>query len=425
MGPADSERTGSTPWQTSVVTDESGDEVESVEPMPSRRRRFRRFRWRRQTTREIAPVDLVQMHERDRAFRERLLNNAPPLISGAVFAYVVMKVVLIAHANPTTSLALISRAGLLQVVAGVAVVGIPFLGTGLTNVAGFLARDRTLNRYERRRLWVYFGIGVFWISFVVPIFTMVLVLIFALVNLLLYREKPAPEKGDSKFDMDAFLAAPPEDVVLREHWDELKRIHNARQDERAKDTPDQNALESLREEYRTTAELYNERLLLIQEKARPRLDALAASLLLTSLLPMVQMTLDDTPWMPAEDIRMDNGDHVTAYVLGHEEGWTALLAEDSRLVRMVETDDIAERKVCATANVGGRPQRTLYRLFAHSDPVYPRCVGAAKDAAQPRVSPTATPTPTPSSSPTSSRPRPLRPKPAVSSTPTPGVVIIP
>lgn len=100
-----------------------------------------RTRWKERISTPSRAVDIVQHYEREKALRERLLANAAPLASALIFAFVVLKVLLVSDANVSTALALVKEAGPIQVVAGVLIFGIPLLGTGFVNAAGILARS--------------------------------------------------------------------------------------------------------------------------------------------------------------------------------------------------------------------------------------------------------------------------------------------
>lgn len=147
-----------------------------------------RVRWKKRPSTPPRPVDIVQHYEREKVLRERILANAAPLASAIIFAFVVLKVLLVANANVSTALALVKEAGPIQVVAGVLIFGIPLLGTGFVNAAGILARSNELNRYEKRRLWTYYFWGAFVLSFVARWSTLLLIAAFPLLNWFLWRK---------------------------------------------------------------------------------------------------------------------------------------------------------------------------------------------------------------------------------------------
>jgi hypothetical protein len=54
----------------------------------------------------------------------------------------------------------------------------------------------------------------------------------------------------------------------------------------------------------------------------------------------------DIPWLPAEDVMLDNGDHIVGYVLGVEEGSVVVLTEQERVIERVDLSDIRSRRLC-------------------------------------------------------------------------------
>jgi hypothetical protein len=284
---------------------ESGEEVKDTEegspPAEARPVRLRRF-WRSRPASERTPkpVDLVEHHERQRAFREKLMANAPAIVSASVFAFVVMKVVIVSDTNVSTALAVVSRAGPLQVIAGVLVIGLPFIGTGLTNAAGIVARTNLLNKYERRRLWFYYFVGGFILSFVLPWLVTLFIIAFALFSLLLWRKERNAPAAPAPVAVEQLLQTKPEDTVLRHLHEQMRVVDSNLKEERAKESPDNDRVRQLQAQISQLGTQYNERIDKIREVGGLRLDALAITLILTTLAPMAQLTLNDTPWLPAK-----------------------------------------------------------------------------------------------------------------------------
>jgi hypothetical protein len=71
--------------------------------------------WRRRTgltrTESGEPRDLVRERERELQFRDRLMSHAPALVSVGVFAFVALKIAIIARNNVSTARTLVSRVG--------------------------------------------------------------------------------------------------------------------------------------------------------------------------------------------------------------------------------------------------------------------------------------------------------------------------
>lgn len=338
--------------------------------------------------REEAPaIDLVEHHSRDRLWRDQVMRNAPALFSASLFAFVVIKVLLIAQSNVSTGLALIARAGPLQVFAGTAVLGLPFLGTGLTNAAGILARTNRLNRLQRRRLWTYYGLGAFWLSWVLPWATTIFLIAFPAISLLLWRkERNEPATKDVPF-AEFVQSSSPSDLKLREIRARIQALHE--QDEALPPDVRKDPDRASRKEINEAVQEYNDRAAAIRAAQTPALDSLAISLLVATMFPLLQFALNDDAWLPAEDISTRNGGVFTGYVLSTADKWTTILGDDPRLIITLPEGDVVGRRVCAvTYAYNGR--RTLWQLGGERGPDYDSCVSSEKEKKKRAPKPTPT-----------------------------------
>jgi hypothetical protein len=94
-----------------------------------------RVPWRRKATMDRGipePTDLVAERQRDVEFRDRLISHAPALVGVAIFAFVTLKITIIARNNTSTALALVGRAGPLSALTGILIEHLPALATGLS-----------------------------------------------------------------------------------------------------------------------------------------------------------------------------------------------------------------------------------------------------------------------------------------------------
>lgn len=329
------------------------------------------------------PVDLVEHHARSAALRERLLQNIAPAATGAIFALVILRVLIIAEGNPSTALGLLERAGPLQVVGGVLVQNIGFIGTGLTNAVGVFAGGNSgLNRYERRRLWYYFAFLTLWLSFVVSwITTATLLLLSAFYGYGAWRRRhPKRPPNPTTFDPDEWLKRAPDDVMLREHWTKYREAYQElKRDGQLK--PDRKA--ELEQAISVAATAYNTRTEEIRTRTRPVLEGVAISLILVSMGPVIQNAFSDRPWLPAETVVLNNGERFSAYVVADTGHWMTALREHGRLLETVRADAVVSRQVCAVPGGQASQQRTIWRLFARKLTSYKPCprdvAGAAND----------------------------------------------
>lgn len=354
------------------------------------------------------PLDVVEHHRRGDHIRERLWQNLTPLVTSVVFAFVIVKVLLIARGNPGTALTLVSRAGPGQVIGGVLVLTFPLIGTALANIAAYVANDTTtLDRYERRKFWFYYVGLVFWLSFVVPWFTTTMLLLLTAFYLWTAgrRHQRNEQRAEPGLTVDELLTRHPDDVVLRNLIEDIRRCHRAVANARAAEPLDEVELTHAKGELAKYISKYNARVDEVRAAARPRVDAVAAGLLVTSFLPLLGYAITDRPWVPAERLTVGR-ETFTGFVIESGSDWTYILLNDSRLVRIVRTGSVSERVQCATAGETGSEQRTIWRAFAKVRARYPKCDDLARDIS-PAV-PGATPSP-PTQSATPVSPSPTTP----------------
>lgn len=181
--------------------------------------------WERGKKRHPAPpADYIEEAARQQRLFDRLLEHSASIASIAVFAFVVIKVVVIAGGNTITAAGLVQAAGPLQVLAGVTVLSISAIGVGLTNFVLVAAdNDRAMSPFDRRWRWIAFLLLAFATSLVVSWVTTVLLLVFA--AFLIYRwwrsgyslKPPLDAAEPARVDFKKWLELTPNDVVLRQH----------------------------------------------------------------------------------------------------------------------------------------------------------------------------------------------------------------
>lgn len=364
---------------TSKTSDRSDDSQNKTVERRRRNQTLRRklarkirARLKEQINTPPRPVDIVQHYERQKALRERVIANAAPLASALIFAFVVLKVLLVSDANVSTALALVKEAGPIQVFAGVLIVGIPLLGTGFVNAAGILARSVELNKYEKRRLWSYYFGGAFVLSFVAPWSTLVLIAAFPLLNWLLWRKDLKKQRRNEPYTWEKLLATTPEDAILRNLL-EAARPLQAELDQISSHTdPDVTRQSVLNRELAGIRSAYNDRVDRIRDVGGLRLDALAISLMITTLAPLLQLSLTSTPWLPAEKITLASKEVVTGYVVSTKDDWATILMHKPRLIRNVKSDQIEARETCVTSE-DSNSRMTIWKLPSSETPKYSKC----------------------------------------------------
>lgn len=318
------------------------------------------------------PVDVVEHYEREKALRERVLANAAPLASAATFAFVVLKVLLVADSNVSTALSIVKEAGVIQVVAGVLIVGLPFLATGLVNAAGIMARASDLNRFEKRRLWSYYFGGSFVLSFVVSWTLMLLLAGFPVIAWILGRKNRKKQAASQSTPWAKVLASRPDDAVLKQLIERARPIDSELQYISSQAVPDQERQSALNGEMACILSAYDDRLAKIHAAGGGRLDVLAVSLMLTTLTPLLNFSLTSTPWLAAEKLTLTSNETVVAYVVSTRDDWATLLVEKPRLVKNIPISEIKQRETCVVSEESNA-RVTLWKLPSGDLPKYPKC----------------------------------------------------
>jgi hypothetical protein len=325
-------------------------------------------------------VDYVEHHERAKTLRQHLLQNAVPITSVSVFAFVLLKVMLVARANANTALSIVQTAGTMQILSGVIVLAIPFLATGINNAVAIWAGSTSkFNRLERRRLWIVYTLSLFYLSLILPWASTLLLLAFSIYYGLrwLWRRRKVPSvqvqattESTPTFNVERFLSTPPEDVQLRRLWLEYKTAFQRLTSPQM--INDQAAKEAESVKFADIADQYNARQELVRSASNGTIDAAAIALLLSVLLPVFQQSINDKVWLPPEVIKIDSGSQLIGYVISESSEWTTVLTEKDRKIVRLPTDDLTQRTVCRVR--GNTSQTTtVYRLFGHHEPDYPVC----------------------------------------------------
>ncbi|WP_222194392.1 hypothetical protein [Modestobacter italicus] len=280
-----------------------------------------------------------------------------------------------------TALAIVRSSGTVQIVTGAIVLAVPFLATGLNNaIAIWAGSDSKFNRYERRRLWWFYGLSLFYLSQVLPWTLTALLLLFSVFYVFRWvrrRRKveldllPATTEAAPRFNRQQFLDTPPEDAQLRRLWSEYKLTYAyLKQPPSAHTDPKTHAEESAN--LTRLADEYNARVEAIQAAGRPTIDAAAIALLATVLLPVVQQSINDKVWLPAEVVTTSYREPIIGYVVSEANDWTTLLRERDRKIVSIRSDSISRREVCRVENSQSQTV-TIYDLIGERDPDYSKC----------------------------------------------------
>lgn len=234
------------------------------------------------------PFDLVEVYERRAAVHGRLLSNLPIIGSAATFLVIVSKVLLVSGGDIGTALALVDRSGPFQVLSGAFVSISPLLGIGIIAAIAVGMADAPAPPHEQTTLYALFALLLFWLSFVVSIWSIAFVLGGGLTILLSRLPKGRrPKYAVSSFD-DIFQQPIPRDVQLLRL---IIKMHACRMAIPDSGEIDLAEVQRLRADEAEHLDRYNQRLTEIRRR-RP-VDVVAFGFLLVAMLPILPSILSD------------------------------------------------------------------------------------------------------------------------------------
>ena len=215
-----------------------------------------------------------------------------------------------------------------------------------------------------------YGIGSFFLSFVLPWLTLLFLIAFPIFSLFLWKSERNQPTSVPPVSVEVFLTLSPEDTELRRLVGVIRSLKE--QIENPDPRPTDPELERLQATYMESFHQYNERAQIIRNESVLRLDALAIILIVTTLTPVLQFALNDTPWLPAEVVSTTKGSKVIGYVLSTNDGWTTVLSERDRLVLSIRSENVASRSICAVSE-GTNGRATIYQHWGQAPSRYAKC----------------------------------------------------
>lgn len=85
------------------------------------------------------------------------------------------------------------------------------------------------------------------------------------------------------------------------------------------------------------------------------------------------------PWLPAEEIRTNEGKVIVGFVISSADGWFLVMAEDDRALRYVKADSVAERLVCTPPSYDVEYRTPLIELRGAGKPMDRVCGRSARN----------------------------------------------
>jgi hypothetical protein len=80
---------------------------------------------------------------------------------------------------------------------------------------------------------------------------------------------------------------------------------------------------------------------------------------------MAQVIPTDQPWVPSEALYLSNERPFTGYVIGSDETWSYVLIGEPREIRIIPSENIKRRYICANVNSFSNLNQTLWLATTH------------------------------------------------------------
>lgn len=376
---------------------------------------------------ETETEDAVEESLRYYSFRNRVIEHAPAVVTAVVFAFLILKVSVIGKGDINTTLAVLARVSVTQVVVGSILAAAPLLTVGISAALVNVKQNEGLRK--RERVWMYGNVGsaVLWLSFIVSWsallgIAVILIFMFLIPRLWQRRKRAAQTPAPSGRTWEEILADPPTDTVLRQLVREYREILAERDSARSRGDLS-GALES-DQKMTDVSRRYSERVDLVQKARRQPLEIAAITVVFAALSPvLLQLLNNDRPWMPAEVVTGQGNDQWVGYVLSQDERWLVLLRDKDRAVLSIESKAVRARTICVPEGKPLSPVRTLWQIGEDLHPRYEWCPDLPASRLKPPVVPpagTQAPSLSPSSSPTTNADPPEQgpqPNPSIAASP--------
>ncbi|MFH8474757.1 hypothetical protein [Streptomyces sp. NPDC018000] len=288
----------------------------------------------------------------------------------------IVKVALVSQGAPSTMLALMSNASVLQVISGAVILLLPFSGLVVIYANEELYRNRLMPKWKRREIHTAVYAATFFLSFLMP-WTWVATVcgIMTLRHFVYVRDK---RKGRVVENIpvlahEEWLQNPPADIRCYGIWQQIKEKEQEKQRIQANLNPDLSEIGRIHLEISDLSTQYNARVDEITRERHSQGKVISSVMYTYALILAVQFLGNDKPWLPAELVELKGGGREISYVVSSTEGWTTILRDDPRQIFRVRSDSVISRQICSTADRTEESTRTLWRLAAGSEPIYQKC----------------------------------------------------
>ncbi|WP_432931136.1 hypothetical protein ACQPZZ_10465 [Microbispora sp. CA-135349] len=355
-------------------------------------------------------VDLLAEGQRYAAVRERVIQNMPWIVTGAIFFLILIRILLVSRLDVPTALAVLQQTGPIELAPAILLSLLPTLSVGLGVVGyriAFIHEQHEYLRYQRFLHWTFYGAAVIAFAAIQNWSTTLLQAAIPPLTYLGYklsewknsrkkakRAGMSNREGSGRTDKGATKSVGSDNVypetgdsVIRQHYKRLEEL-DSRIAAASSGPVELDKLKALRDERRNVIGDIRDRAGIISESWKSSTDLVIGGLIIYLLLNNFVTFFSEAPWLPSEKIRIDRVGVVPGYILKTDETWTTILTL-GRSLRTVKTDSVVSRELCRIGRVS--PSGSVRTIFGqlNNSPNYPPCVVPAK----PRSDPSSRPSP--------------------------------
>ena len=279
-------------------------------------------------------------------------------LSTAAMVIFVIKVLQIAHRNPTTAVTIVQHAGILEVLLGLVITIVPWLGVILSvAMTNFMTDSKKLETPDRIRGWAFFGFMLFVFSFFISWQLFLIILAWPAFNVAAFfwrKSQPRKEAHDRQGNTP-WTEYDTNDIVLVALQNEYRTLVESAETISGRIVD----LETRQSNEGRRATIEAEWFARYREiRPTQSVDAMVVSLVLFAAMGQMVHIFSDDPWLQAERLEIDGGHDQVGYAIGTQDRWLVLLSEEERTVSLIEMSEITERTVCEVEPV--RVAKTIY-----------------------------------------------------------------
>ncbi|UIZ12016.1 hypothetical protein [Streptomyces sp. R527F] len=313
--------------------------------------------------------------------RTSALTHLPAYAGAAVVTLMIVKVALVSRGAPSTMLALIADAGVLQVTAGAVILLLPFSGIVVSYANEEIYKFRLMPKVKRREIQVAIYLTIFILSFLLIWSWVATVVGFLLLRHLLFlwdkrrgraMEQPVP------LSRDEWLQRPPSDIVCYAFWQQVKIKLEEKEALQSRPSFDLAAISGMQSEIDALVEQFNERASAIYREKFSQGSVVGSIMISYALILLIQFLSNDRPWFPAEQVELKGGGREVGYVVNSSDSWTTILRERERAVIRIRSELIVSRALCSASGRDEINTKTLWRITLDQNAVYKKCPSPRK-----------------------------------------------